>query len=247
MTRRWTAAVSSSLVLIIVMFMALHLPPFSGAVNEKTKTIRWDRLASSEPLSGTRAAYSIDFTTTAEQWPAKDTAVASFTRDTAGYEVQLTDDNMPQVMQAPAPLAHTREVVSATATIESGQGAWGLWCRGTDRLGTNRYRFLLTHSGSIGIFESKLTATGEMLDQGTGFWRLTNIDLRQNIHLEGRCADLDGLVSLTMLVNGRQVLKYKPVQILGPGYSGTEVYGFQDVPGPLLKTRFQNFTQASAN
>jgi hypothetical protein len=50
------------------------------------------------------------------------------------------------------------------------------------------------------------------------------------------------LLELTLAVNGRTALSYRPETLLGPGHTGVEGMTFSDVDGPTAVTRFTDFT-----
>jgi hypothetical protein len=107
---------------------------------------------------------------------------------------------------------------------------------------------MFSHTGAVGIFQTDAGSSGPSTDVGTGWWYLQGLDPGQDVRLQARCEDADGGVKLTMLVDGRQVLTYRPHgELLGPGYSGVEAYSFGAVTGLLLQVHFRGFRQSSAS
>ena len=145
-------------------------------------------------------------------WPAK-TALGYTTRySEAGYEVELTSTGEFEPLTAPRTPSVSDQLVTATASTVAGQGGWGVWCRGTDNSGSRRYEFLISHTGAVQIIEPG--------DIGTGWVYLRGLDLSQPVTLTAHCADVVGApIELTLVVNGRVALTYRPSATLGPGYA----------------------------
>ena len=119
--------------------------------------------------------------------------------------------------------------------MTSGQGAWGVWCRGIDRTGTKRYEFLVSHAGAVQIIEP-----GGI---GSGWKYVEGLDTSVPVTLAARCADRVGApVELTLAVNGRIALTYRPQTILGPGPAGIEGMTFSDVNGTTVTASYSRFT-----
>lgn len=126
-------------------------------------------------------------------------------------------------------------VVTATATLRSRQGLWDVWCRGLDNNPSDAYLFLISHTAAV-----QITLTG--FQDGTGWKHFNEIDVSQPITVSARYADTPGApVQLTMAVNGRQVLSYRPRKLLGPGYSGITTQPFGDVTDRSQPTDSPNF------
>jgi serine/threonine protein kinase len=179
--------------------------------------------------------YSTDFSDASPRWPATKRDEYE-TRYTAGmYAVHATARGGYFAVPSPSRTSLPDEVVTARAAIESGQGAWGLWCRGTDAAGTERYEFLLSHAGAVQILEPDGSSTG---------WKyLADIDVSEPVTMAARCDDVPGApVVLTLSVNGRVALTYEPKgQLLGPGFAGIETMSFSDVSGPVVRADFSHF------
>lgn len=247
--RRAVAAVAGPLTVAVGVVHALHLPPWRQAVDSKHQVIHWDRLATAKPAGGLRTTYAADFRAgVTTGWPIGTGPIATTSADPGGYRVSLRRVPDREVLPAPAPPGRTREILDTTARIDSGQGVLALWCRGASRSTPLRYRFMFSHTGAVGIFQTDAGSSGPSTDVGTGWWYLQGFDPGQDVRLQARCEDADGGVKLTMLVDGRQVLTYRPHgELLGPGYSGVEAYSFGAVTGLLLQVHFRGFRQSSAS
>jgi hypothetical protein len=155
-----------------------------------------------------------------------------------GYRLHPTENAFVAV---PAPGDEPQapdEVVSGTAAIVSGQGAWGVWCRGTDPAGTNRYEFQLSHGGAVRITMPDNTATEWVYLRDRGI----TVDVSRPVTLTARCRDLAGApVELTLAVNGQAVLTHRPDAVLGPGYAGLQAMPFSDVGGNMITAEYQQF------
>jgi serine/threonine protein kinase len=178
--------------------------------------------------------YAQDLTQSSAEWAAT-TGPSYTTRYTSsGYELHVADKGVFQPVPTPPASSVSDEVVTATATTISGQGAWGVWCRGTDEAGSRRYEFVLSHAGAVQIVEPG--------DTGTGWVYVSGLNLSQPVTLSARCADVVGApVELTLVVNGRIALTYRPTTILGPGHAGIEGMTFSDVEGPTIDAAFRRF------
>lgn len=97
--------------------------------------------------------YEHAFTEPAPEWPATVEPDYETTYTPAGYRVHGTGRGVFGPLPAPPTGSASDQVVSATARITSGQGAWGVWCRGVDGTGARSYQFLLSHAGAVQIVE----------------------------------------------------------------------------------------------
>ncbi|WP_432563713.1 protein kinase domain-containing protein [Kineococcus sp. SYSU DK003] len=216
----------------------------AAAYDDAAHTIQWDQLPEDGPLLDPRTQASWTFPEDSEAWPtvfAGAAAVAS----AQGYDVHVTDASL--ITDIPAPVVATsREVLTSKVSIVSGQGAVGLFCRGGDLDAGERYAFMFSHAGAVGIFEPD-DPGGEAGANSTGFWYLHGIDLRDGVELQASCRDEGAKVVLQLAVNGKTVLTYEPTKILGPSRSGVEVYSFGGVEsgGEDITARVTSFAQLS--
>ncbi len=236
--RRRTAGLVAG-VAVVALVGAVGLPPLLDGTTTASgwPTVGWTDLDPFEAGVGA-VLYAHDFTApeapTWTDWPDADT-VESVTRRTAtGYALHVTGRGTTAPVPAPPAASVSDEVVSATATVTSGQGIWGVWCRGVDAAGTRRYGFQISHTGAVRI----VTPDNEVPD-----WvAVTGLDLSRPVTLAARCADVPGApVELTLAVNGRVVLGHRPTVVLGPGYAGIEGATFADVEGPTITAEFNRF------
>ena len=181
--------------------------------------------------------YSQDLATPSAAWPATTAAGYTTRYSDAGYELELTSTGEFEPVTAPRTPSVSDQLVTATAATIAGQGGWGVWCRGTDQAGSRRYEFLISHTGAVQIIEPG--------DTGTGWVYLRGLDLSQPVTLTAHCADVIGApIELTLVVNGRVALTYRPSMTLGPGYAGIEGMTFADVEGPKITAAYRRFTIA---
>jgi serine/threonine protein kinase len=181
--------------------------------------------------------FSQSFATALPSWPTGRSNGADLEFRDGVYAFQPLDRTRAPYVTAPAPtetfLSDT--VVTATAALQSGQGLWGVWCRGVDTDPSTAYLFLISHTAAV-----QITATG--FQDGTGWKHLDGVDVSRPTTISARCADVPGAsVELTMAVNGRQVLTYRPATVLSPGYSGVTMQPFGDVEGPIAVALFSEF------
>lgn len=178
--------------------------------------------------------YDQPFTGPVPDWPAAATDAYTTRYATGGYALHILGRGVFVPVPAPPAGSVTDEVVSATAMATAGQGAWGVWCRGRDERGSQRYTFLISHAGAVQIVEPG--------DVGSGWVYVTGLDLSVPVTLSARCADVVGApVELTLAVNGRIALTYRPRSVLGPGYAGIEGMTFSDVTGPTVSATYRHF------
>ena len=226
---------------------AAGLLPFTGPapIDTARHLVHWNLLPP-DPAEAQRDRYTVDFTRAAPGWNAAGHGLATTHDGPDGLTLAMAQNASPATLAAPGISGTGREATTATAALTSGQGAWGIWCRGTSGGGADRYRFLLTHAGAVGIFGYRTEATGPPREEGSGWWYLDGLDLTGPVTMTARCADVpvDGPVALRLSINGRTVAGYVPSAdfLLSPGYSGLEAYSFNDVTGPRLGVTFSSFT-----
>jgi serine/threonine protein kinase len=179
--------------------------------------------------------YDADLTRPDAAWPVATTTDHTTGWTPSGFRMHVTGQGIFTPIPSPATVSAGDEIVSATAQVSSGQGAWGVWCRGVDAQATQRYEFLLSHAGAVQIIDGD----GQY---GTGWKYVTGLDMNKPVTLSARCADVIGApVELTLAVDGRIALTYHPKIILGPGYSGVEGMTFSDVAGPTVTADYDHF------
>lgn len=166
------------------------------------------------------------------------TTLADIGFQNSAYVVHPQRNEYSVYIGAPAPpeaFVSDDVVVTATAS-QSGQGLWGVWCRGSDPGATgNAYLFLISHTGAVLI-----TLNGP--NDGTEWKYLDGVDVSKPITVSARCANTpDSHVLLTMAVNGREVLNYRPRKILSRGYSGIMTRPLGDVDRPVSAVSFTEF------
>ena len=207
--------------------------PSGEASTQPPNTVLWDTLPTA-PALGT-LAFTSSLSRPAAGWPASRTKLAVNRYAGGGYVLQPLTRSYYDMVQAPSTVMTSVETVTATASLQSGQGVWGVWCRGTSGNPAESYTFLLSHAGAVSISGPQ----GLLTD-----WRyLQGIDVSKQTTLTARCADANpGPVQLTLSVNGRQVLTTAvTTDLLGPGYSGIMAGGFADVTGPIAQFRFTRY------
>ncbi len=180
--------------------------------------------------------YEQTFTAPSSDWPEVAQAGYETRYRDGGYDAHILDHGVHQPIPGPDTASSTDQVVSATASVQSGQGGWGVWCRGSDNEGSERYAFLLSHAGAVQIVGPD--------GGGTGWVYIDGLDVAGPTTLSARCADVaDGPVELTLAVDGRTALSYKPptTALLGPGYAGLEEMSFSEVNGPTITARYDHF------
>ncbi|MEU4724734.1 caspase family protein [Nonomuraea dietziae] len=244
--RRYAAAfLVVAALLSTTAFVLLNQPPPQGTQLRPSPTasatdlishiIDWNLLPPASASAGSNT-YAADFIASAVGWTRHQNGVGAATWSSSGLTTTVSQNKRIFMLPAPGgPQGGNRQRISAVARLGAGQGIWGVWCRGTDATGRARYEFLLSHTGSVGIF-----STGGEETDATGWWVIKGIDMSRPVELGGDCVDTpnNGPVQLRLSVNGRTVLTYRPRQILGPGFSGVEASGFNDVPGPVAKVIF---------
>ena len=205
----------------------------SGGTSAPTQNTReWDTLPLAPALG--KLAFDSSFSGPVVGWPASSTNLAVNRYAEGGYVLHPLTRRRFDMVAAPSNVMTSVETVTATASLQSGQGIWGVWCRGTDSHATQSYQFWISHAGAVSI----VTPQGQ-----TPWVYLQGIDVTTPTTLLARCADANpGPVQLTLSVNGRQVLNQRVSgALLGPGFSGIEAAGFSDVAGPIAQIQFSRY------
>jgi serine/threonine protein kinase len=218
------------------------------AYNYDTKHVAWNELPESPKFPDLEDDVTFGGDRGWSNWPtpAVDSS-GNDGQDDAPYVIQASDPAGPTVIGAPEDHTSTREIIRVSGRTSAGQGAWGVWCRGSDAAGTRRYQFLLSHAGAVGIFEADETA-GVTLGPGTDFWYVDGVDFRKPVTMDAECADADGGVVLSLRINDREVLRYSPVTVLGPSTSGLVALRFGDLSPTAtpISAQIDQFIDASA-
>jgi hypothetical protein len=209
----------------------------TGSNSPPSDQIRWADLESFRPTGPT--LYEQSFADPAPAWPTGDSDTYELTLQDGILRLHPLAKNEGVTVTAPAPLnTHQSDlVVSATATLSSGQGFWGVWCRGVDTTPSNAYYFEISHTAAVRI----LVLDGSQFGSGTGWFYLDGVDASQPTTISARCDDVPGApIELTMAVNGRTALRYRVANqdpVLGPGFSGISARTFSDVEGTTADVR----------
>ncbi|WP_344649025.1 serine/threonine protein kinase [Cryptosporangium japonicum] len=237
--RLWVSgtAVTTAAALILTATLSwFGMNPFlqSSAVDFERGVVHWDLLPDDAESATSAERYVGDFRRLRQGWAESGRGTAEVSPDANGLLFRVSSVGKYLVFPIPQPYGGNDERVIAVGRINSGQGGWGVWCRGAEKNGGARYQFVLTHAGNIGIFTFR-NGEKDAVD-GTAWWHVDGLDLSRPVTIEGRCSD-SGIpgVSLTMLLNGRKVLSQsQPKTLLGPGYSGLSIYAFDDLSGPKI-------------
>jgi hypothetical protein len=185
--------------------------------------------------------YTQSFADGTAGWPMGRTPTYESRTDGCAYIVRPLAKGDAAYLAAPAPdEALAADVtVEATATLRAGQGFWGVWCRGVDKGASAAYYFQISHTSAVRI----LVLDGTPYGGGVSWKHLDGVDVTRPTTITARCADVPGApVQLTMAVNGREVLSFRPgTGLLGPGYAGVLSATFGDVDGPTAQEGFTRF------
>lgn len=243
---------ASAVVLLVVALVLLSvtgLPALRGTVTPSPTpvvTVAADGsliLARLEPfLERGSTIFDQSLTAAKPGWPRSDGTGPEATRMAFGHEgyaLQPLSRDYLAMIPAPTDVLATDEVVTATAEMTPGQGYWGVWCRGGDDPTSKSYKFLISHTSTVGI----------QIGAEDPVWRhVDGIDLHKPVSLSGRCVDAPGApVRLTLAVNGRTAMTVdtgtvSSAPLMGPGPAGIMVSPFRDVSSPLVRVTFTRFT-----
>jgi hypothetical protein len=148
------------------------------------------------------------------------------------YRISANPGGVAVWSAAPAVRPAAAVKIIATARIASGQGGWGVWCRGTDT--GERYEFSVTHAGVAYI----KTPGGS--GSGTGPVSIPGLDTYQDTRMVAECRDApNGAgVALTFTVNGKTISYLDRGPLLGPGKVGVHAFSFGDMLGDPADVRF---------
>jgi hypothetical protein len=150
------------------------------------------------------AIFDDDFDTD-RGWPRSATATSVTAYAHGGYHV---DVGAGRELVPTAPTGHTRlgnVTVRATARIERGDGAWGIWCNGNPaQESRGRYDFFLTALGEVAIL--KRSPTGRPVHL-LPYTRTPGVNPHAANRLEAECTTMasaaGNAVSLRLFINGR--------------------------------------------
>lgn len=235
LTLGWTSGVFQAVVREIRFGQRTIKDPSSLGALPPPDTLIWAELPVFTASGPT--VFERSLTTPAPGWPVGHSDTVDTKFQNGAYVIHPLSKQYAEYVAAPAPPETfvSDVVVTATASLQSGQGLWGVWCRGVDSSPSNAYMFLISHTGAVEI-------TLMDFHDGTGWKHLDGVDVSKPITISARCADLPHApVLLTMAVNGREILNYRPKKVLSPGYSGITAQPFEDVDGPIATDSFTEF------
>ncbi|WP_327106827.1 serine/threonine protein kinase [Nonomuraea glycinis] len=245
-------AIASAIALGSYGWIAASTPnsPAEDAFDSLNRTIAWNLLPQARHASGS-PRYSVDFKEDlSAPWRKVNPTLATARRrddglEDDGLEYSIQQNSRRVVVAAPIGPAPGSEAITVRGTLESGQGGWGVWCRGTTAAGQKRYSFMVTHAGAVGIFDYSTNSSGV----GNNWWYLKGVDWNSPINLRVLCEDTGEAkpIKLTLEINDRTVLVFEPdtTAILGPGFSGVECFAFGDLPGPRANIVLENFSSTT--
>lgn len=178
-------------------------------------------------------------------WPVGPIPPSGGQRGTAAfvggrYRVAVSSAGL--AVPAAAPIAAAKVTgdisVSATARLATGQGGWGVWCRGTSLWDSNRYEFTVTRDGVAYIVTPDHRGDEDDPAQIPGF------DAGAEHTVSAECVRLPAGAGmrLTMKVDGAEVATWVDIRAtLPPAGVGVHSFAYGDVPGPLADARFSSF------
>jgi hypothetical protein len=180
---------------------------------------------------------SSNFSTPQRGWPIGASSAGDREWRSARYDVKILAAGVADFVTAPASRPATDARVVATGRLTTGQGGWGVWCRGTSS--GQRYEFSLTHAGNVYI----KTPDGETAPVHVP------VDAYSDNTLTADCRDAPsgGGVQLSLRVNGAVAASYldRGPTLLPPGRVGLHAFSYSDVTGDLADATFRSFTLSS--
>ncbi|MER5320047.1 serine/threonine-protein kinase [Streptosporangium roseum] len=145
----------------------------------------------------------------------------------------------PDPTATPTPVLPSRLLLGVDVGIRdgsSGQGEYGMFCRGEDTYEATRYEFLLDTAGNTRIRKSVKSAGGELTKAVK-----VNLPKEQPVRLQVECSGGPQGVQLVMWVNGEKVQSVLDASPLPPGEVGL-IARVGENGTATLKTSFDNFT-----
>ncbi|MEU7453757.1 serine/threonine-protein kinase [Streptosporangium roseum] len=145
----------------------------------------------------------------------------------------------PNPTATPTPVLPSRLLLGVDVGIRdgsSGQGEYGMFCRGEDTYEATRYEFLLDTAGNTRIRKSVKSAGGELTKAVK-----VNLPKEQPVRLQVECSGGPQGVQLIMWVNGEKVQSVLDASPLPPGEVGL-IARVGENGTATLKTSFDNFT-----
>ncbi|MBB2910991.1 serine/threonine protein kinase [Streptosporangium becharense] len=138
----------------------------------------------------------------------------------------------------PTPITPARLLVGADLTVHrgsTGQGEYGLFCRGDDDTKATRYEFLIDTDGNARIRKSVKSAGGELA-------KPVPVELGDGPNsIQAECTPADDGLRLTMWVNGEQAQSILDANPLPNGQVGV-IARVGENSKSVLKVGFDNFT-----
>ena len=166
-------------------------------------------------------------------WPTGDGGHGRAQYATRQYQI-LTAKGETDWRPAPTLPAAGSIQVTATASLASGQGGWGAWCRGTGD-GTQRYWAAITHGAALAFGTPSRP-----------FVVITDSPVKADIYRSNSvgidCRDADGTVRISIMVNRRWICSFLDHgELLGPGRVGALAFAFVDAGGAPADARITHF------
>jgi hypothetical protein len=166
-------------------------------------------------------------------WPTGDSGHGRAQYVTRQFQI-LTVKGEADWRQAPTLPAAGSIQVTTTASLASGQGGWGSWCRGTDD-GTDRYWAAITHGAAIAFGTPSRP-----------FVVIADSPVKPDIYRPNSvtidCRDADGTVRISIMLNRRWVCTFLDHgRLLGPGRVGVLAFAFVDADGAPADARITGF------
>jgi len=146
----------------------------------------------------------------------------------------------PDPSATPTPITPNRLVMAVDMSVRegtSGNGEFGLFCRGADTYEATRYEFLLDTTGQARIRKVQNNAGGDLARTAVDY--RPEPGLVKRVHAE--CTGTDDGVTLTMWVDGDRVLTTKDTTPLPNGHVGL-LARVGAKSSAVLKASFDNYT-----
>ncbi|GLW10775.1 hypothetical protein Misp01_59030 [Microtetraspora sp. NBRC 13810] len=144
----------------------------------------------------------------------------------------------PDPSATPTPVTPGRLLLGVDVSVRQGTkgaGEYGLYCRGGDGYKATRYEFLLNTTGGVRIRRVQNGGGGD-LAMGT-----VPVTQGKPVRLQAECGAGPGTVTLTMWVDGEQVLTHTDSTPLPNGQVGV-LARVGEKSSAVLKTSFDNFS-----
>ncbi|WP_220449178.1 hypothetical protein, partial [Nonomuraea mesophila] len=123
-------------------------------------------------------------------------------------------------------------IISAKATLEEGDGEYGVWCRGSARSG-DRYEFAVSGTGRVTIVKRRTGTRGEIL------FGPAEAEKAAGNRIVAECGQSEGKVTLRMWLNERLVAQVSDTgDPYGPGEAGVHA---ASAAAESARVRFDSF------